>query len=124
MKGNVSSESINNKKESRVITSNSLKEKEDILKSQEKNVKNIHKRDMDVIELKHETGMKWKSWLLYFEGCYTDSKKDNILKIWNIQKFLKGKALTLNANNSLNVLHWKELVQLFNEEFTTSGKLS
>ena len=37
---------------------------------------------------------------------------------------MKGKALTLYLNNSLNVLYWEEFVQLFNEEFTISWELS
>ena len=41
-----------------------------------------------------------------------------------MQRFLKGKTLTLYVNSSLNITHWEELVELFNEEFTTPGKLS
>ena len=61
---------------------------------------------------------------LYFEGCCKDSNKDNDWKIRNIQKILRARALTLYINNSLNVLHWEEVIQLFNEEFTTPGELS
>ena len=65
--------------------------------------------------------MQWKAWLLYFEECCKNSNKDNVLKIWNTQKILKGWTLTLYINNSLNVLHWEELIQLFNEEFIAPG---
>ena len=63
------------------------------LQNQEKSEKNIRERDMEVIEFNPEAGMQWKAWLLYFEGCCKDSNKDNIWKIWNVQKFLKGSAL-------------------------------
>ena len=74
---------------SRVITSNNLKVKEDMLQNQEKSEKNVHERDVDVFEFNPEIGTQWKVWLLYFEVCSNDNKKDNIWKIWNIQKFDK-----------------------------------
>ena len=86
--------------------------------------KNIRERDIDIVEFNSETGMEWKAWLLYFERSCKDSEKDKIWKIPKIQKFLKGKSLTRYINNSLNVLHREEFIQLFNEEFTTPGKLS
>ena len=50
-------------------------------------------------------------------------KIDNVWKIRYSQKLLRSRALTLYINNSLNVLHREELIQLFNEEFTTPGEL-
>ena len=44
---------------------------------------------------------------------FKDSSKDNVWKIRNIQKMFRCKALTLYINNSLSVLHWEELIQLF-----------
>ena len=57
-------------------------------------MKNNCERDINIIEFNQYTRMEWRAWLLYFEGYCRDSKKDNIWKIRNIQKFLKGKALT------------------------------
>ena len=68
--------------------------------------------------------MTWKNWLVYFESLCTEAKKDNIWKIRNIQRFLKGKSLTIYVNNSLNIKHWEEIVELFNEEFTTTSETS
>ena len=71
-----------------------------------------------------EDNMLWKNWLMYFEGWCTESKIDNSWKIQNIQRFLKRKTLTLYVNSSLKIIHWQELVELFNEEFTTPGEIS
>ena len=68
--------------------------------------------------------MEWREWLLYFERSCRDGNKDNIIKYGMFKIFQKGRALKLYINNSLNVLHWEELIQLFTEEFTTLGELS
>ena len=49
-----------------------------MLQNWEKNEKNICERDIDVNDFNPETGMEWKAWLLYFEGCCRDIKKDSI----------------------------------------------
>ena len=41
-----------------------------------------------------------------------------------IQGFQKEKALTLYVNGSLNIMNWEELMEFFNEEFTTPGEIS
>ena len=77
-KRNISNENICSMNGSRVITSNNLKEKEAISQNRKKSEKNICERYTDFIEFNPETGMEWKAWLLYFEGCCRDIKKDSI----------------------------------------------
>ena len=55
---NVSKESINSMKQSKLLPSNSVKEKGDKTENWEKSEKNNHVRDLDIIELSHETEMK------------------------------------------------------------------
>ena len=81
-------------------------------------------KEKDLINFSVEDNMLWKNWLVYFEGWCTENRRNNSWKIRNIQRFLKGKALTLYVNSSLNIMHWEELVELFNEEFTTPGEIS
>lgn len=81
-------------------------------------------QNREIVPFSREDNMVWQSWLNYFNAICIAEGKDDIWKIQNIQRYLKGKALTLYINNCLNVLHWEELVDLFNEEFTDPGQIS
>ena len=41
-------------------------------------------KDSDIMNFRVEDNMLWKNWLVHFEGLYTEIKKDNIWKIYNI----------------------------------------
>ena len=55
------SENLGNINGSRIITSNNLNEEEDVLQNPEKSEKNIHEKNINVIEFNPEEGMEWKA---------------------------------------------------------------
>ena len=82
-KENNSNENFEIVKESKLQSQN-LQHGENTLQYWEKMGKNTSERDFDIIEFNYEAGMKWKAWLLYFEGCCKDNNRDDVWKIRNI----------------------------------------